>query len=125
MEIKYTTVFDNTISAHIAWLVRFENVLNGTDLQTFDPKAVRDDTICEFGRWLIANPSVFPKVEFFEKVKNLHHDFHGKAAEIASLLGSKSDPTVIRQQLDQLQDISSQLVELLFDIQDFSKLKIK
>ena len=43
-------VFQDAISAHLGWLVRFQGALVGISREQFDPKQISDDRACEFGR---------------------------------------------------------------------------
>lgn len=118
MEIKHTTVFDGAISDHLAWLVSFENSLNGDATQPIDLQAVGDETGCNFGRWLYRNPEVLASAENFAQVEQLHHRFHAKAVEIASLFLAHANPDEIKPHLQQLEAITNQLTGLLFDLQE-------
>jgi len=106
-----STVFDNAISAHVTWLVRFESVMLGSSRDQFDPQQISDDTICEFALWLDANPGLFPNAERIEQVRSLHRSFHEKAATVAVLLRSQARRETIEADWKRLCDLSDQLVE--------------
>jgi selenophosphate synthetase-related protein len=112
------TAFDNAISAHISWLTRFQNVLLGLDRERFDLEQISDPTLCEFGRWLLANPDFASHPEQVERVKTLHQRFHEKAAVIAGLLGSYARHRVIEAHWNDLSELSGQLVETLYEIRE-------
>lgn len=112
------TAFDNAISAHISWLTRFQNVLLGIDRERFDPHHIGDPTLCEFGKWLLANPDFASHPEQVERVKTLHQRFHDKAAVIAGLLGSYARHHVIDAHWKDLSELSGQLVETLYEIRE-------
>lgn len=113
--------FDAAILAHINWLMRFKNALQGIDRDPFDLEQIGDDSICEFGRWLYVNPASFPNPELFERTKSLHKLFHKNAAVVGALIRSVGEPDGIRKHMDELDQVSSQLVGILEDAKDYSR----
>jgi hypothetical protein len=114
-----STIFDNAISVHTSWVARFGDALRGISREAFDPKQLRDDTICEFGRWLHASSALFPDAERFEQVKKLHKSFHENAAEIALMLGQNARPQSLQARLVGLSGLSGQLVHAINDAKDY------
>jgi hypothetical protein len=106
--------FDEAIHAHINWLVRFETVLNGINREYFNPDQVGNDKICDFGRWLHANPTAFRNAEDFEQIDRLHRNFHAKASDIASMFNSPFQSDIIRSELKKLENQSGQLIDALY-----------
>ena len=113
-----STVFDDAISAHTSWVTRFGNSMRGIDRESFDPEQIRDDTICEFGRWLHANATLFLDIERYEQLNRLHQSFHEEAAEIAAMLGQNARPRTLQARLVGLSGLSGQLVRAIKDAAD-------
>jgi hypothetical protein len=107
---------DAAIMAHIDWLVRFQNVMQGIDRETFDPARARDDTICDFGRWLLAHPEDFPQPGLLAATKELHREFHEAAGTAAAALRRFAGPEVTRTAMDALEALSDRLVALLGEV---------
>ena len=107
------TVFDDAISAHLSWLVRFESVLMGISREQFDPLKIGDHRICKLGQWLCANPTLFNNADQLEQIVNLHRAFHEKAATLASLFGSQAPREIVQPHWDTLGYVSGLLVEAL------------
>ena len=105
------TVFDDAIAAHISWLVRFESVMLGSSCEQFDARQISDDAICEFARWMFANPALFPDAERCEQVKNLHRSFHREASAIVPLLVLPAPRETLEAHWRSLCALSDQLVE--------------
>ena len=113
--------FDAAILAHINWLMRFKNALQGIDRDPFDLEKIGDDSICKFGRWLYANPASFPNLELCERTQSLHKLFHKRAAVVAAAIWTSGQTASIGKHMDELEQVSRQLVDTLEDAKDYSR----
>lgn len=111
-----TTLFDDAIVTHLAWVARFEEALSGIASETFDSRQIGDDTGCDFGRWLQGNAALFPDPQRFDYVRSLHMVFHEVAAEIAALMRPPADPVAVQAKLGGLRDLSAHLVVMLREL---------
>ncbi len=112
------SAIDHAISAHISWLARFETARLGLDRERFDPQQIGDPMLCTFGQWLSTHPDFSSNPEQVERVKTLHQRFHENAAVIAKLLGSHARHQLIEAHCRDLSELSSQLVDLLYEIKE-------
>lgn len=101
------------ILAHQTWVARFQNAVKGIDREVQNPDLVRDDTICQFGRWLYANPTAFSRPEVYERVKTMHRAFHMAAGEIAVMLQQHQSSETLERHMRALRDQSKQLAHAL------------
>jgi hypothetical protein len=46
------SIIDTAIATHLAWTQRLSSLVHDPDSQTIALEEARDDTACEFGRWL-------------------------------------------------------------------------
>ena len=113
-----STVFDDAIMVHTGWVTRFGNAMRGIDHESFDSEKIRDDSICEFGRWLHANSTMFSDIERFDHLRKLHKSFHEEAAYIAEMLGQNARPRSLQARLIGLSGLSGQLVRAMRDAKD-------
>ncbi len=107
--------FDNAISAHLNWIKRFENAISGTDSTPIHIEQLRDDTACEFGRWLHANPTVLSDTDLYDNIKNLHRTFHADAAVIALMIQSDRHDQSIEAKITELKDVSGLLIDAIYE----------
>ncbi|MBJ6723345.1 CZB domain-containing protein [Geomesophilobacter sediminis] len=87
---------NKAMAAHGVWKVRLrEAIANGTS--EFDPFTVSQDHECEFGKWLYRIPDADRPPAFWEKVKELHEQFHREAGRILHLaLSGKGEEALAR-----------------------------
>lgn len=86
------TVIDKALLAHKEWKKRLEDAIN-TGTSNFHPVIVSSDNSCEFGKWLYSLSVDKKHIEYYNKVKKLHADFHKVAGDILqeALSGNKDD----------------------------------
>lgn len=107
-------VYAEAILAHQTWLARFQNALNGKDRDPLDPAPIRDDTLCNFGKWLHAHPEAFPSPQDYARVKAMHLAFHETAGDIALMIRQHYARDSIDIYMDEfLQQSKSLVAELL------------
>jgi hypothetical protein len=111
-----TTLFDEAIATHLAWVTQFEQALSGIAAETFDSKRIGDDMGCSFGQWLHGNAALFPDPQHFDYVRSLHMVFHEVAAEIAALMRPPADSVAVQAKLVGLRDLSTHLVVVLREL---------
>lgn len=107
--------FDAAVMAHMAWLARFQSVMTGISRERFDADQIADHTICDFGRWLYANPGAFADAAAFESVCDLHRRFHAQAARIAEAFRFNEPSRVLAPMMRGLEDLSAELVDALYE----------
>ena len=75
---------DHGIASHARWKYRlFDAIKTGESDWTVDQ--IRSFTDCEFGRWLATLSGAERQSEHFQKVYDLHREFHGAAASVLEL----------------------------------------
>jgi len=105
--------FDEAIFAHLSWLARFDNALQGIDRDPFDAAQLRDDRVCTFGRWLHANPDAFADAASFESIRAQHKSFHECAADIAEQVSQLAPRAALAPPLAELMQRSQHLMAAL------------
>jgi hypothetical protein len=73
--------FDQAISAHLAWRLKFTSYLQRPD-GSLDPVEVGAETRCDLGKWIAGDGLKFFKLPEFRKLKIEHARFHRAAAEL-------------------------------------------
>jgi methyl-accepting chemotaxis protein len=79
-----TEALDRAIVAHAKWKYRLMEVID-TGNSPLRASEVRTSDACEFGKWLIALPLSERLNEHSKKVRALHAEFHGLAADVLEL----------------------------------------
>jgi len=105
--------FSAAILAHQTWVARFQNAVKGIDREEQNPDLVRDDTLCQFGRWLHANPGAFSSPMAYERIKLMHRSFHTAAWEIAVMLQEHKPSESLERHMNALRDQSKLLASTL------------
>ena len=104
----------NAIQAHKAWIASFQTALDGKISGQFDCLKIRSDTECEFGQWIHGNSEgCFKFNSTKETAIMIHRMFHDIAGDITEQLNRNSDKVSIQHYIDELQNVSDQLVHLL------------
>jgi hypothetical protein len=106
-------VFLEAIAAHHTWVTRFQNALKGTNREPLDPKLIRDDSRCQFGLWLHANPDAFPSADTYKQVMDMHKAFHETASEIAIMIRQQYQRESIDIYMEAFHTMSKQMVATL------------
>jgi len=80
------------IGAHGMWKHRITDAIN-TGKSEWSPPLVRQDNQCEFGKWLHACQAGDKTPVHYDKVKELHAQFHKAAADVLqlALAGKKAE----------------------------------
>jgi methyl-accepting chemotaxis protein len=89
-----TEALDQAIAAHAKWKYRLMEAIDAGKSQ-WRVGDVRTDNSCEFGKWLSALPLSLRLSEHSQKVRALHAEFHGLAADVLelALAGRKVEAT--------------------------------
>jgi len=76
-----------------------------------DPEIIKQDDLCQFGKWLNELPQEDKQSEQFITVKALHADFHKAAGEIMELAASGKRDEALRmiEGSDQFSNITGRL----------------
>lgn len=72
------------ISAHVMWKQRLREAID-TGTSEWTPAMVRLDNKCDFGNWLYSSSPEIKASPHYQKVKQLHAEFHTTCAHILEL----------------------------------------
>jgi Chemoreceptor zinc-binding domain len=75
---------NKAIKAHSVWKVRLKDAVD-TGRSEFTPAKVRDNNICEFGKWLATLPPTERALDEYKRIQSLHEKFHANAADVLQL----------------------------------------
>lgn len=75
---------DRALIAHGAWKQRLFQAIQ-TGKSEFNPTIVQTDNRCEFGAWLYSQSGEVRQSPQWNKVRQLHADFHREAARVLTL----------------------------------------
>lgn len=105
-----TEALDRAIAAHAKWKYRLMEAID-TGKSEWRVSDVRTDSSCEFGKWLVALPLSARLSEHSKKVRALHTEFHGLAADVLelALAGRKSEATAAMALRSRFAEVSSSL----------------
>ena len=81
------------VGAHGQWKARLQSAIE-TGKSDFTVESVTVDNNCEFGKWLYGDPKLKAETPApFDKVRQLHADFHREVAKILALAlkGNKAE----------------------------------
>lgn len=92
--MKTVEALDRAIAAHAKWKYRLMDAID-TGKSEWRVSDVRTDSACEFGKWLVGLPLSERLSEHSKKVRALHTEFHGLAADVLelALAGRKAEAT--------------------------------
>lgn len=92
MSIDLVDGLDRALSQHRQWkAILIRDVENGST--QFDADSVRVDHRCEMGKWLHSGlPSVIVRDPRFDRIKQLHAQFHVQAALVVTLIRAHKIP---------------------------------
>ena len=78
--------FMAAIEAHVRWKVRLEAYLAGTSEEKLVAETVARDDQCILGKWIYGQAGeLYHSHPRFEKMKQMHADFHETAGEVIRL----------------------------------------
>jgi hypothetical protein len=85
---------DQALAAHAKWKYRLMEAIE-TGKSEWRISDVRTDNACQFGKWLFALPLSERLAENYKKVRAMHQEFHGLAANVLelALAGRKDEAT--------------------------------
>ncbi len=75
---------NKAIKAHSVWKVRLKDAVD-TGKSEFTPSKVRDNHICEFGKWLAGLSPAEKALDDYKRIQPLHEKFHAEAANVLQL----------------------------------------
>ena len=101
---------DQALAAHAKWKYRLMEAID-TGKSQWRASEVRTDNSCNFGKWLFAMPLSQRLSENYKKVKALHAEFHGLAADVLelALAGRKDEATAAMALRSRFATVSSNL----------------
>jgi hypothetical protein len=111
---------EDAIEAHMKWFIRLRVAVK-TGKSDFDPKLVKMDNQCDFGKWLYSSfPAALRSGPIYEKIRDLHARFHVSAAKVLEhALQGKVDAAMAELDEDSAtRKISRELASQLGKLQD-------
>ncbi len=105
--------FDDAINMHVQWLMRLENAVELNYGDQLDVAEIRDDTLCQFGKWLQENADAFPDQNLYEGIKLIHRHFHREASDVVSMLQGFGRGGNMKVAFARLDAVSDQLLNIL------------
>ena len=107
-------IINSAIFSHKAWVAKFRNIVEGIDSEKIDPFKLGDHATCEFGRWL-KSPQALGTLgaNSLANISNLHGQSLKLAGEMAQQLLRNNSKLANRDQLNELNVLSKQIVQLL------------
>ena len=108
--MNITEALDQALAAHAKWKYRLMDAID-TGKSEWRVNDVRTDNSCQFGKWLSALPLSERLSENYKKVRALHAEFHGLAAEVLelALAGRKDEATAAMALGSRFATVSSNL----------------
>jgi hypothetical protein len=106
------------ITEHNLWKFHLKNAIE-TSHSHFTIEEIQDYHACAFGEWL--NSSEGQHLPNYLEIVELHKQFHQEASEILrlALMGQPSEALAKMREGGQFSQLSSQLIEILADIENF------
>ncbi len=104
------------IGTHGMWKQRIINAIN-TGQSDWTPAVVCQDNQCNFGKWLYSCSPHEKSSQHFEKVKDLHANFHKVAANVLemALQGKKTEAEAAINMSSEYRSISGKLTKEMMD----------
>lgn len=78
---------DTALFSHLAWKHRLRRAAITKEIG-ISVQEVASVSCCRFGQWLVSLKHEEQKPYYFERVKNLHTEFHEKAGPIAQMIAN-------------------------------------
>lgn len=91
--------FDNALSMHRAWKMKFHIELGRVQGEDFDTRRLGDATQCDLGRWLDASARELESSATVAELRPVHAEFHRQSQAIADAIRQgrilhMSDPAI-------------------------------
>ena len=93
--MEMNEIISKAIGAHSKWTFHIEQAIkSGTT--DYNPKLVKTDNNCEFGKWLYNDaPAVLKGRSIYHEIKDIHARFHLEAGRVLALaVGGKKDEAI-------------------------------
>lgn len=78
--------FDNAITMHRLWKMRFHLALDRVQGKDFDTQPIGDAAQCSLGQWLAANAAELEGFALVAELTTVHEEFHRQAQSIADAI---------------------------------------
>lgn len=78
--------FDNAITLHRSWKMKFHLALDRVQGQDFDTQPIGDAAQCSLGQWLAANAGELQAFASARELVTVHEEFHRQAQSIADAI---------------------------------------
>jgi hypothetical protein len=92
--------FDNALTMHRAWKMKFHLALGSVQDKNFDTGPIGDAAQCSLGQWLAANAGELAGSATAGKLPPVHEEFHRQSKAIADDIRSgrilvMTDPAIV------------------------------
>lgn len=91
--------FDNALTMHRAWKMKFHLALGSVQGRDFDARPLGDAAQCSLGQWLAGNAGELEASAAARELRAVHEDFHRASKDIADAIRggsilSMDDPAI-------------------------------
>ena len=113
--------FDNALTMHRAWKMKFHLALGSVQDKDYDTQPIGDAAQCSLGQWLAANAGELLRFAAAQELLTVHEEFHRQSKAIADDIRSgnilsMSDPAIAAY-LSLSERIEDLLLQLKLDLQ--------
>ena len=108
--------FDNALTMHRAWKMKFHLALDKVQGRDFDTAPIGDAAQCSLGMWLAANAGALTRSSAATRLLPIHEEFHRQSKAIADSIREgrilkMDDPAIIAYL-----DLSNRIEDLLLQL---------
>jgi hypothetical protein len=108
--------FDNALTMHRAWKMKFHLALGRVHGKDFDTQPLGDAAQCSLGQWLAANAAELAGSDAARQLLPIHEEFHRQSKTIADDIRNgkilvMTDPAIVAylSRSEQIEDLLLQL----------------
>lgn len=114
---KTRVLLDRALEMHLGWRVRLLQGLRVGDLPA--PEQVADHSLCELGHWLAEARHKYGPDPFWQRLNQLHAEFHKQAAAVVGLINQgEADAAVNEIREGEYALAADRVVDALLRFQD-------
>lgn len=110
--------FDDAMAAHLVWKLRLARLIESSGGEGLESAAALRDDLCDFGKWIHGEGTMYQAAAAYEKVVRKHADFHVCAAEVVRKVDA-GDKEGARKDLEgPFRTASMQLINAVVELRD-------
>ena len=83
MTAMHTFDFDDAVTMHRAWKMKFHLALGSVQGRDYDTQPIGDAAQCKLGIWLTANAGQLERYAAALELRAVHEEFHRQSKDIA------------------------------------------